>query len=383
MLNTRDEIVTWFCQTYPEVVSFMKSTNHFSEGRDNHPFHGEGSVWTHTLMVMTHLHCDKELIPEYKKILLTVAMLHDIGKPSARQTKYDPKIGTKYSFEGHEGLSTIIAIDILNSMEKEDNFYTNKRRLLILELISLHGTSTIYDEDSPKYLLQSRFREADKGGAIRNVDENIFKQYPKRKVSNRKQVQDDKILIMMIGLPGAGKTSYINQHFDESYFIISRDDYMEKFYFENNDDEKLTHNDIYDWINSNQIRLHMFNQAFDQYLNQMAKNKNKIILDMTMLTAGKRRNILNRFSKFRAYGVCLLKGELSLYIINNKRESLGRSLDAYRWITLKKKFLMPTIEEGFDGLNIILFDDEKFEESKYVKHRRRKVETESDNWSGN
>ena len=377
-LNNRDKLVTWFCQNYPDNVQSMKDVSHFQKGRVNHPFHGEGEVWTHTMMVMTHLHCDTTLSPQDKQILLTVGMLHDIGKPGSIQIKDDPKIGTKYSFEGHEGLSTIMAIDILFSMEKEDDFYTNDIRKLILELISLHGTSSLCDESSYKFQLQKRFREADKGGAIRDVDEDIFNQYPKRKVSNRNRAQEDKSLIILIGMPGSGKTVYIRNNIDNKYFKISRDDEMERFYFKYNmldqGSEPLTHNYIYTWINQNKIRLFMFNSYFEECLNKASREQDHVIIDMTMLTAGKRRKILNVYSKFTAHAVCFLKGEISMNDVNYNRISLGRTIVDEQINRLKKKFMMPVKEEGFETLEIILLDDVVNKDFDYEKNRRNTIE---------
>ena len=354
-LDNRDKLVTWFCQNYKSYVDDMKNCSHFPEHRTNHPFHGEGSVWTHTMMVMTHIHCDMELNVPDKQVLLTVALLHDVGKPASRQTKPLGEDDHKFSFEGHEGLSTYTAIDILNSMEKEDNFYSNSTRKLILELISLHGTSILYEEDTLEYKLQHRFRLADKGGAIRNVDEDIFKQYPKRKVSNRRNVQDDKVLWLMVGMPGSGKTKYIEDNFDDTHYIISRDRYMDTFYYKRNPDSfgTETHNEIYAWINE-EDNIVEFNAEFDLYINNAAKIHNKVVVDMTMLTAGKRRNILNRFSKFKANCVCILAGNKLINDVNDIRDTQDCGIPVERLKTLKKKLLIPIKEEGFERVIKIL-----------------------------
>ena len=45
------EIVTKFQLDYPELVKLMKESNHhFSEGNLN-PYHLEGDIWCHTMMV--------------------------------------------------------------------------------------------------------------------------------------------------------------------------------------------------------------------------------------------------------------------------------------------------------------------------------------------
>jgi hypothetical protein len=345
-LDNRDTMVTWFCQNYKPLVDGMKEISHFPSHRTNHPFHGEGPVWTHVLMVMTHIQCDETLSSTNKQVLLTVGLLHDIGKVSAHQVKDD---GEKYSFEGHEGLSFFKALDILDHMEKEDDFYSNFMKLTIARMVSLHGTGIIFDEGSTDYYLAHRFRKADKEGAIRNIDENIFAQYPKRKISSRAKVEKDKHVILMCGLPGSGKTTVVGEY--NGYYIVSRDNYMEKYYYLYNEKGLETSNDIYHWIYSEE-NLPNFNMDFDRYLNKVAKEQDKVIVDMTLLTAGKRRNMLNRFSKFNATCVCLLTGEKEFHRINDQRELEGSGLSKERFRELKKKFIFPIEAEGFEQIHV-------------------------------
>lgn len=349
-LNTRDKMVTWFCNNYKTHVDIMKATSHFPDHRTDHPFHGEGSIWTHTMMVMTHIQCDNTLSDIYKQILLTVALLHDIRKPLSRQVKDN---GDKFSFEGHEGLSVFLSIDILKSMEIEDNFYSNSMRIKILELISLHGTSILQTDVHIKFL-QTRFRVADKEGAIRNVDENMFAQYPTKKVSSREGVEDGKELIILVGLPGSGKTTYyINNYSD--YFLISRDIEMIKYFEKHNSSDNATNNEIYIFVNQEE-HINIFNMEFNKFINQVTKEESKVVIDMTMLTFGKRRNILNRFSKFKAKCLVFLSGEEDIKKVNDERWKLNAGLTEERFITLKKKFIMPIKEEGFEEVNIFLKD---------------------------
>ena len=169
---TRDNLVVWFCKTYPTVVKRLKEVSHFPEDRDEHPFHNEGSIWTHIMMVMTHIMCDFQLSDEHKNILLIVALFHDIGKPASLEVKYDEKKRfIKHSFNGHEGISVFKALGYWDSLENEFDFYANSQiKLKVFELIGRHGTSII-QEDPEMLFLQKRFRIADKEGAIRNVDE--------------------------------------------------------------------------------------------------------------------------------------------------------------------------------------------------------------------
>lgn len=347
-LDTRDTMVNWFCKAYPDLVQRMKETNHAFDPTD-HPYHLEDSVWTHTLMVMTYIECRT-----FGQVLLTVGMLHDIGKCDSRTLGEKAGKG-RYSFNGHEGLSTMYSIDILNSMEKEDNFYSNDIKKLILQLISLHGIDL---NDGSLLCRQHRlFREADKFGAVRNVDENIFSQYGERKFSSRKEVQDDKTLILLSGLPGSGKSTLAESEFKD-YFIISRDRELEKFYnikhLFTDKYNKGDYNTKFNWVYDNEDRLNEFNQSFDKLLVYASKNYNKVVIDMTLLAMGKRRGILNIFKKHQANIILNLVGMDELKNINNLRG--GKRTRDYKFNVMAQKFTVPIVDEGFNSVIINLRD---------------------------
>jgi predicted kinase len=55
-------------------------------------FHGEGDVWTHTRMVVDALRADQRfwaLQPERRRVLALAALLHDIAKPETRAEEFD------------------------------------------------------------------------------------------------------------------------------------------------------------------------------------------------------------------------------------------------------------------------------------------------------
>jgi len=111
-LNTRDKQVIWFVKNYKKLVNELNDLHHYSVIRNEHPYHTESSVWAHTMMVMTYIDCVLEE-SDKKQILLTVGLLHDLGKIEAFETVDD-----KYTFKGHEGISVLKAIDILYAMKK-------------------------------------------------------------------------------------------------------------------------------------------------------------------------------------------------------------------------------------------------------------------------
>lgn len=355
-LNNRDKLVTWFCQNYPQLVQSMKDFSHFPEHRTDHPYHGEGSVWTHTMMVMTYIECNSDLGAFDKQVLLTIGLLHDIGKPQARQTK-EHGDDFKYSFEGHEGLSTHLAVDILKKMEHADSFYNKEVRLLILRIISVHGASNEFHEKSYDHFIQNKFREADKGGAIRNVDE-VRTQYPRRKFATRNKVQDGKELHILVGAPGSGKSTYVEKNFDVAYTVLSRDNYLKTFYEKTTEEsaEGKTYHELYEFCHRSD-KLAFFNLAFDLHVDYVAKNYDRVVIDMTMMSAGQRRKMLNKFSKHKAWCVCFIAGNKVTTEVNDARHNEGRSIPYPVIKDMRKKFIMPIIEEGFEEVKIILREE--------------------------
>lgn len=90
-------------------------------------FHPEGDVWTHTLMLLDHLHAGAS------PTLAWGMLLHDIGKP-ATFTPPDPtKPGDRIRFNGHVEVGIAIARSILTRLR-----FSNDDCAQILALIKHH-----------------------------------------------------------------------------------------------------------------------------------------------------------------------------------------------------------------------------------------------------
>lgn len=116
------KLVNWFKTKYPDLVKKMKECDHEIAGFHS-PYHSEGDVWTHTMMVYN-------LADDFT--LKVIALLHDIGKPFTQCIKQENKY---YSFTGHEFYSCFLAVDILKEIEKE---FQPINKELILQVINYH-----------------------------------------------------------------------------------------------------------------------------------------------------------------------------------------------------------------------------------------------------
>ena len=136
----KNELIIWFQENYKILFKEMENTNH-NHHFDLHPYHQEGSVWCHTMMVMSYI--DLKITSNMKTVLMITALLHDIGKTRAIQYK-EPN---RYVFNGHEGLSTFMAIEILWNIHDKlkiinqkhyKNILKNLEKLINMELLEMN-----------------------------------------------------------------------------------------------------------------------------------------------------------------------------------------------------------------------------------------------------
>jgi hypothetical protein len=380
LTNLRDILVIWFINNEPRLYKKMLKSKHYAKRNIPNPFHGEGSIWTHTMMVMTwitnkyfnlfkqqnHLYYqDKEKFI----ILLISALLHDIGKVFVETRMEEEELKPlRNSFKGHEGVSFFKAIEILEKIKEDfpilfelynsnkDIYYMQK---MILTIVGTHGMA-IQTEDKYIKKIKEEFREADKFGAIRSVDEDIFSQYDKQNFASSKHIEkeSEKELVFVVGLPCSGKTKFINTNFP-NHSIISRDEAMLEFYnIENNTNYPESDNIVYFFINDpidvEKQKLKKFNAFFEEKILEY-KDKEKIAIDMTMLSLSSRRKFLNVFNKHNRKCFLLIPNEKIIKERNNKRKKdvYSKYISKERLLKSKRRFSMPLIEEGFEEIVFI------------------------------
>lgn len=354
-LNTRDSLILFLYNNFPEYVREMKKTDHMYKPHPddvilNQKYHLEDSVWTHMITVMT--------IAEnvYKsQLLMTVAMLHDIGKCfTQRKLRDENDIPYKFSFEGHEGVSTWLAIDILNAMTLEDPFYSTSTKLLILQIISLHGLdySNLQQHDVKLYMYLEQFRTCDRAGSVREFGAPE-KSSPRKFCTASKK--DDKHLILLGGLQCSGKSTLSQKYKDEGYFYISRDEHLDLYFDQLLPAYKnVSSDDKYKCLYSFPALNTDFNIYFDRYLSESKKKHDKIIIDMTMLTARKRRAVLNTFSNFHVECHFLLVGKQEL--LKRCKERDTETFGYWDMIKRSSMLTLPIKSEGFDKVELYLHE---------------------------
>jgi len=123
------QLIEWFSKKYSDIKWNMQSCHHsFAKGEVN-PYHIEDDCWSHTMLV-----CKVCELKGYSRVVKAACLLHDIGKPKAREIKHK----TYVYFKGHEEISAQMAKPILEDMAK-DGLIKEEQIDTILELILKHG----------------------------------------------------------------------------------------------------------------------------------------------------------------------------------------------------------------------------------------------------
>ncbi len=286
-----DKYIKFLHKNFPHLVESMKSCTHHYSSEYLNPYHLEGDVWTHSLLVgkMAEFYSADER-------LQLAALLHDLGKCFVRNDRTDNKV----RFYGHSGVSFFEAIEILNQPELH---LSNESKRYILEIIGLHSYLPNIQNNEKKIkekfnrnrnLLRSLadFYYCDSNGRFTEVSNNfsqylsvgeannIFNRLNKYFVVKDKNYCNNEF-IMLIGLPCSGKSTYAKENFTENYTIISRDDIVLE--------EGGTSNYNEAWVKADHKKV---DSVFTERVQLSLKNNDNIVIDRTNLSSKSRNKVL-------------------------------------------------------------------------------------------
>lgn len=220
MLNIiSDRILHTFFTKYSSVHNAMKnSTHHCVDKAGNitklNPFHLEGDVLSHTLMVYNEMYkCLKDTTTFSEKeiyIYLLSALCHDFGKPFVRYQKYDhEKNIEKTHFSGHEIASCYCAIDFIHEFSdilSKDDIDT------LIQTIAIHLIGFKQNNlpdlcmNNISYMPLMAFSDNRGRIAIDNT-KLITMNMTEQTVKSRCNTGSD--VILMMGIPASGKSTYV------------------------------------------------------------------------------------------------------------------------------------------------------------------------------
>lgn len=285
-----------FQMFYPSLAKDMQDCSHHYDEKNLNPFHIEGSVFTHTALVTKELEGTD---------LEKAAVLHDIGKTQTRWENHEKK---RVRFSGHENMSAFMSLSIFKDWK-----LTQEEKIRHFELIAMHGEPYRMEHDKLQQRLVNkpilandlyRFGLADHRGR--------FHEGPDKHATNmltaptREIVKKDKEVVFMIGLPGSGKTTYIQNNLKD-HREISRDYWIEGY-------DKTNYNNA--WKIADQKAVDGW---VEKELNSFSKCYDKIVVDMTNMSRKSRAKRLKYFEGFYKKAIVLLPDLLTTFDRLQKR----------------------------------------------------------------
>ena len=374
------DYVQSFKKNNKELYELMNEVTHDYDIDDNQHFHhSEGSIWSHTMCVFTNLINDymSNSNNTLSLELVLATLLHDIGKCYTLDIKDD----NKKLFSNHPNYGSLLAYDVLKNMKIDPNTVNYRT---IIELINLHMYFSFnfgsFENNryviSPKglKLLYNSFGfntytitlyenllallKYDGFGRITSLDKyneviiryKILSSYIDelyKKIGNRSNIRDNKKeLIMLIGVPGSGKSTYRDKliNSNKEYRISSFDDLINM----EAEDSNVTYNKIF----SNKELLRDIESEYTSIYKEYIYNFENIIVDATNLTynsRGRKLSIVDR-NRYKTKAIVFIRSIEDIKKVNEIRREEG-----YKYINdddlfnMCRRFEVPLYSE-FDSI---------------------------------
>jgi len=355
-------ILTWFNKNYPELISEMKNCSHNLSDSELSPYHAEGSVFTHTMMVYSHLPLNASIE------LKLAALLHDIGKPACAVIREGKG---RVSFTNHEKYSSFKAIDIINHYEDESDVFIDKRKILfginfhdiLHKVVSYDEDENVFISNENKMMLNNMFYEdielfsflldlgvADmKGRICTDLDLNLrryelishFLPYKGNYIKKYKDLN----VYMLIGLPGSGKTTTAEKLMkeDPSLVYLSIDDEIMNL-------NKYSYSYNGAWSKERQKEASSI--VFEK-MKKLIEEKKSFILDGTNFQEKIRRRQLNAIPSkyYNKIAMVHLTGEKKLIDVMSSRKDKNVPNESIH--NMAKEFLYPSFDM-FDSIETFI-----------------------------
>ena len=276
-----------------ELVKSMHDCDHGHEGSAN-PYHLEGSVWTHTMLVYNEAN-------QYNKFDLIMALCHDIGKVIVRKVKDDGKV----SFYGHADASIQSTIDFIYRLYSKGLLFDDEIEYFLNHAFVAMANHMIYyqnvnklnhfscdDQQLKNYFVKMAKIDGNgsicKSGKIKENIKELKAFYPKK--------WDIKLPTVTIwtGLPGSGK-DYLAEKtgdeilsFDDIRLDVYRNVKLNSGWYNLNSEERYAN--AFEYCNENKVDLMKLISRKARKLLQKGKD---ISICNTSLTRKSRRSIIN------------------------------------------------------------------------------------------
>lgn len=226
-----NKLINKFILDHPKIVNEMQSCTHAYSDTKVNPYHIEGTVWSHTMMVCKEI--EKLLVDssEDERVeLMWAALLHDIAKFDTRYKNTEREMVT---FNGHESLGVFRAIDVL----KKEKSLSEENIKNIALLVGLHsclqrnrpervgemfrGNRGLLGKTLKLYIADNNGRYSI--AEPRDLCEDF-------QVEDRHQKEASNTVNVLVGPPLSGKTQFANKCKGSSSVVISKDAVLKKHF---------------------------------------------------------------------------------------------------------------------------------------------------------
>jgi len=153
-----------------------------------------------------------------------------------------------------------------------------------------------------------------------------------------------KKLMLLIGTPLSGKSTFIRENYPNT-IVISRDELVMEVFGSND------YNKAFKEVNHKEV-----DKLLDLKLKEANLGDSDVIIDMTNLVPKRRISTLNYFSNnfYKEAIVFPFLTDEEYLIRNNKRNELENKFIPMSVIqSMKESYVSPTLEEGFDKITNI------------------------------
>jgi hypothetical protein len=148
-------------------------------------------------------------------------------------------------------------------------------------------------------------------------------------------------VILLVGPPLSGKTTWINNNFPDTY-VISRDEIVMEVFGSRN------YNDAFRNVNQKDV-----DKVLRQRISDAAKSGNNVIVDMTNISPKRRRSTLSNFSKdYSKVAVVFPTLSDNDYLFRNNQRMIkeNKSISLSIIKDMISNYVPPSLEEGFNEI---------------------------------